>query len=50
MVNDKKYSIKDTMSVKISYMHYIKWTRVMLPVVFEEFELVYLFGKLFTNC
>ena len=25
---------KDAMSIKISLMHYTKWTRVMLPVVF----------------
>ena len=36
----KKYSIKDTVSIKISFMNYMKWTRVMLPVVFEELELV----------
>ena len=24
-------------------MHYVKWTRVMLPVVFKEFELVFFF-------
>ena len=32
--------LKDTMSVKISFMHYMKWIRVMLPIVFEEFKLV----------
>ena len=32
------------MSIKISFMHFMKWTRVMLPVVFEEFfELVRIF-------
>ena len=35
--------VKDNMSIKISFMHYMKWTRVTLPVVFEEFEVVYLF-------
>ena len=40
IVKDKKYSINDTISIKISFMHYMKWRRVMLPVVFEEFELV----------
>ena len=29
------------MSIKISFMHYMKWTRVMLPVVFKEFEMVF---------
>ena len=24
-------------------MHYMKWTRVILPIVFEEFEVVYIF-------
>ena len=43
----KKYSIKDTMSINISFMHYMKWTRVMLPVVFEEFEVFYIFWLLF---
>ena len=43
MIKDKKYSIKDTMSIKISFMHYMQWTRVMLPIVFEEFEMVYMF-------
>ena len=27
----KKCSIKDTMSIKISFMHYMKWARVKLP-------------------
>ena len=27
--------------MKISFTHYMKWVRVMLPVVFEEFELVW---------
>ena len=41
MVKDKKkYSIKEKVSIKIGIMHYIKWTRVILPVVFEEFEVV----------
>ena len=26
-----------TMSIKINFMHYMKWTRVILSVVFEEF-------------
>ena len=44
MLKDKqKYTIKDTMSIKISFMHYMKWIRVMLPVAFEEFELVFSF-------
>ena len=38
------------MSIKISFMHYssyIAWTRVKLPVVFEEFDIVYIFCFLF---
>ena len=34
----KKNIIKDTMSITISFMHYMKWIRVMLRVVFEKFE------------
>ena len=41
-----KKDIKDT--IKISFVHYMKWTRVMLPVVFEEFEVVYIFSFLFS--
>ena len=41
MLKDKrKYIIKDTMSINISFIHYMKQITVMLPVVFEEFELV----------
>ena len=41
------------MSIKISFMHFMKWTRVMLPKVFEEFELVYvmfLFFSFYDHC
>ena len=31
------------MLIKISFMHYMQWTRVMFPVIFEEFEMVYMF-------
>ena len=31
------------MSIKISFLHYMRWIRVMLPDVFEEFEVVYVF-------
>ena len=47
----KRCSIKDTMSLKISFMHYrncITRTRVKLPVVFEEFDMVYVFWLLFS--
>ena len=51
MVKDKKRCIvKDAMSIKTSFMHYknyITWTRVKLPVVFEEFDMVYIFWLLF---
>ena len=52
MVKDKnRCTIKDTMSIKISFMqyrNYITWTRVTLPVVFEEFDMVYIFWLLFS--
>ena len=52
MVKDKdRCTIKDTMSIKISFMQYrnnITWTRVTLPVVFEEFDMVYIFWLVFT--
>ena len=52
MVNNKKRCpIKDTMSIKISFMHYrnyITWTRVKWTVAFEEFDMVYLFWLLFS--
>ena len=35
------------MSIKISFMIYMKWTIVMLPVVFKESELVYIFFTTF---
>ena len=52
IVKDKKRcSIKGKMSIKTSFMHYrnyITWTRVKLPVVFEEFDMVYIFWLLFS--
>ena len=51
-VKEKKIcAIKDTMLVKISFMHYryyITRTRVKLPVFFEEFYMVYIFRLLFS--
>ena len=51
MVRDKKRStIKDTMPIKVNFIHYrncITQTRVKLAVVFEEFDMVYNFGLLF---
>ena len=46
MVKDKKIRYKRQMSIKISFKHYMKWTKVMLPVVFEEFGMVYIFFSL----
>ena len=43
MIKDKRYIIKDAMSIKISFIHYSQQTRVRLSVVFEEFEMVYMF-------
>ena len=39
----KRNNIKDRLSIKISFMHYMKWTRVMLPVIFDEFEVAYIY-------
>ena len=39
----KKYIINDTILIKISFMDYMKWTIVLLPVDFEEFKVVYIF-------
>ena len=47
IVKDKKCSIKHKISIKISY-DYIKWTKLMLPVVLEEFQMVYIFVLLFS--
>ena len=51
MVKDKKRgTTKDTTSIKISFMHYrnyITWTKVKLPVPFEEFDTVYIFWLFF---
>ena len=45
MIKDKKWcTMKDTMSIKISFTHYrnyIAWTTVKLPVVFEEFDMFF---------
>ena len=50
MVKDKKRcTIKYTMTIKVSFIHYrtcITWTRVKLPVVFEKFDMVYVTGLL----
>ena len=52
MVKDEnRCTIKDTMSIKVSFMHhrnYITGTRVKLPVVSEELDMVYIFRLLFT--
>ena len=43
--DENRCTIKDTMLIKVSFMHhrnYIKWTRVKLPVVFEELDMVYI--------
>ena len=47
-------TIKDTISIKISFIHYrnyITWTRVKLPSLFQEFHMVNIFGSflLFTT-
>ena len=46
--DQNKYNIKDTVSNEIIFMHYMRWTRVMLATVFEEFEMVYISLLLFS--
>ena len=41
IVKDKKNTIKRCNVNKISFMYYMKWTRILLPVVSKEFELVF---------
>ena len=43
MVKAEKYSVNDTVSLKISLMHYMQLTRVVLPVVFKVIEMIYMF-------
>ena len=54
MIKDKKRcTIKDTMSIKVNFILYkncITWTRVTLPVVFQEFDMVYVFWLLYAFC
>ena len=38
------------MSIKTNFMHYmdyIMWTRIRLPVVFQKFDMVYIFISFF---
>ena len=49
MVKVKKMQYKEyTISMKISFMYYMKWTRVMFLVIFEEFQIAYIFLLLFS--
>ena len=34
MTRDKICGMKNIIPIKISFMHYMKWTRIMLPLVF----------------
>ena len=45
IVKDKKMQYKryTTVSIKISFTHYITSRKVMFPVAFEEFQMVYIF-------
>ena len=45
----KRYSIKDTMSIKISFIHCVKSNKSNVPVVFEEFEMVNIFLLFFSK-
>ena len=47
MIKIKKYIINDKISIKISFMGYMKWAIAMLPIVFEKLELVYIFFATF---
>ena len=49
MVKDKKIQYKTDNVNKNSFMHYMKWIRVMLPVIFGEFELVSIFLIFFSS-
>ena len=42
MVKDKKDAL-----CFMHYRNYITWTRVKLPIVFEEFDMVYIFCSFF---
>ena len=44
---EKVQSIKNKMSIEISFLHYMNRTRIMLTVVFEEFEVVCIFLAVF---
>ena len=41
----KKMQHKRYNANQVSFMHYMKSTRLMLPVVFEEFEVPYIFSS-----
>ena len=47
-MKDKKCSVKDAMSIKITFKHYLKKTKAMLTVAFEEFGVAYMFKLLFS--
>ena len=46
MVKDKKDALEKFSF--IYYRNYITWTRVKLPVVFQEFDLVHVFWFIFS--
>ena len=47
IVKGKKNTIKNTMSIKISFLVYLQWTILMLPAVFEESGAVDIFFATF---
>ena len=47
MVKQKKCSVEDTNSIKVSFMQCLKKTRTMLRVAFEEFGVVHMFFATF---
>ena len=49
IVKNEKVHHKYTIPIKISFMDYMKWTIVLLPVVvFEKFEVAYIFNYFFS--
>ena len=36
----KTFNVEDAISIKVSFMRYMKWARVIIPIVFVEIEMV----------
>ena len=51
IAKDKKIQYeRHTISIKTSFINYMKWRKVMPPVVFEEFPMAYIFCYCFSFC